>query len=62
MLLLVYSVILLSNFGQSWAVSNDYTEIDPTKSILWGPGLKPVEIVMRARYIFLQLRDSDGKK
>ncbi|XP_033228056.1 protein O-glucosyltransferase 2-like [Belonocnema kinseyi] len=61
MLLLVCSVILLSNFDQSWAVSNDYSEIDPTKTLFWGPGLKPVEIVMRARYIFLQLRDSDGK-
>ena len=54
-------MMVLNYFEKSCAVSNDYSEIDPTKSIIWGPGLKP-EIVLRARYIFLQLRDSDGKK
>ncbi|EZA48857.1 KDEL motif-containing protein [Ooceraea biroi] len=36
-------------------------DVDPLKTIVWGPGLKPAEITMRARYIFLQLVDSSGK-
>lgn len=36
-------------------------EIDPSKTIVWGPGLKPDEITMRARYIFFQFVDSNGK-
>nr|XP_033331176.1 protein O-glucosyltransferase 2-like [Megalopta genalis] len=36
-------------------------EIDPSKTIIWGPGLKPDKITMRARYIFFQLVDSNGK-
>ncbi|XP_032676241.1 protein O-glucosyltransferase 2-like isoform X1 [Odontomachus brunneus] len=36
-------------------------EVDPLKTIIWGPGLKPAEITMRARYIFLQLADLHGK-
>ncbi|EFN83937.1 KDEL motif-containing protein 1 [Harpegnathos saltator] len=36
-------------------------EIDPLKTIIWGPGLQPAEITMRARYIFLQLIDVHGK-
>lgn len=37
-------------------------EIDPSKTIIWGPGLKPDKITMRARYIFLQFVDTEGKK
>jgi len=37
-------------------------DIDPINTIIWGPGLKPAEIIMRARYIFLQLVDSSGRK
>lgn len=37
-------------------------EINPSKTIIWGPGLKPDKITMRARYIFLQLTDLQGKK
>ncbi|XP_015600505.1 KDEL motif-containing protein 1 [Cephus cinctus] len=37
------------------------TDIDPSKTIIWGPGLRSEEVVMRARYIFLQLYDTDGK-
>ncbi|CAL7946832.1 unnamed protein product [Xylocopa violacea] len=36
-------------------------EIDPLKTIIWGPGLKPDKVTMRARYIFLQFVDSYGK-
>lgn len=37
-------------------------EINPSKTIFWGPGLKPDKITMRARYIFLQFVDLEGKK
>lgn len=36
-------------------------EINPSKTIFWGPGLKPDKITMRARYIFLQFVDLKGK-
>ncbi|XP_076674774.1 protein O-glucosyltransferase 2 isoform X2 [Andrena cerasifolii] len=36
-------------------------EIDPSKTIIWGPGLKPDKITMGARYVFLQLIDLEGK-
>lgn len=36
-------------------------DIDPINTIIWGPGLKPAEVTMRARYFFLQLIDSHGK-
>ncbi|KZC09703.1 KDEL motif-containing protein 1 [Dufourea novaeangliae] len=37
-------------------------EVEPSETIIWGPGLKPDKITMRARYIFFQLVDSNGKK
>lgn len=37
-------------------------DIDPLKTIIWGPGLQPAEVTMRARYFFLQLADSHGRK
>lgn len=37
-------------------------DIDPLKTIIWGPGLKPAEVTMRARYFFLQLVDLHGGK
>jgi len=37
-------------------------DVDPLKTIVWGPGLKPAEVTMRARYFFLQLVDSHGRK
>ncbi|CAK9809863.1 Protein O-glucosyltransferase 2 [Anthophora plagiata] len=36
-------------------------EIDPLKTIIWGPGLRPDKATMRARYIFLQFTDLQGK-
>ncbi|KAK0179328.1 hypothetical protein PV327_005091 [Microctonus hyperodae] len=36
-------------------------DVDPHKTIAWGPGLDPEKIVMRARYFFLQLVDVHGK-
>lgn len=37
-------------------------DVDPLKTIVWGPGLKPAEVTVRARYFFLQLTDSRGRK
>ncbi|XP_008547183.2 protein O-glucosyltransferase 2 [Microplitis demolitor] len=36
-------------------------DVDPSKTVLWGPGLNPGKITMRARYFFLQLIDSSGE-
>ncbi|XP_024882317.1 KDEL motif-containing protein 1-like [Temnothorax curvispinosus] len=38
-----------------------HVDVDPLKTIVWGPGLKPAEVTMRARYFFLQLVDSHGR-
>jgi len=43
-------------------VSASDIDVDPLKTIVWGPGLKPAEVTMRARYFFLQLIDSRGRK
>jgi hypothetical protein len=42
--------------------SASYVDVDPLKTIVWGPGLKPAEVTMRARYFFLQLTDLHGRK
>lgn len=55
----VFLIICLVGKNYAEIVDND---IDPENSIIWGPGLKPEEIVMKVRYIFLQLQDSNGKK
>ncbi|XP_046604805.1 protein O-glucosyltransferase 2-like isoform X1 [Neodiprion virginianus] len=44
-----------------YARNNVIDEIIPSKTLVWGPGLYPDKIVMRARYIFLQLRDQNEK-
>ncbi|CAD6216317.1 GSCOCG00004470001-RA-CDS [Cotesia congregata] len=36
-------------------------DVDPSKSVLWGPGLSPAKITMRSRYFFIQLINSEGK-
>ncbi|XP_034140437.1 protein O-glucosyltransferase 2 isoform X5 [Drosophila guanche] len=36
--------------------------IDVTKSQVWGPGLKPADIVLPARYFFIHAIDNSGKK
>ncbi|KOC67192.1 KDEL motif-containing protein 1 [Habropoda laboriosa] len=54
---MIFISILLLLFCQE--IKN--LEIDPSKTIIWGPGLKPDKATMRARYIFLQLTDLQGK-
>lgn len=49
-------------FGKNYATEIIDKKIDPKNSIIWGPGLKPEDIVMKVRYIFLQLQDNSGKK
>ncbi|KAL2720809.1 protein O-glucosyltransferase 2-like [Vespula squamosa] len=44
-----------------YTVLSSKLKISPTKTIIWGPGLKPDKITMRARYFFLQLVDTQGQ-
>ena len=37
-------------------------DIGLLKTLVWGPGLNPENITLRARYIFIQLVDKNGKK
>lgn len=55
MQLITFLVLLVCASGSN-------IDVDPLKTIVWGPGLKPVEVTMRARYFFLQLTDSHGRK
>ncbi|XP_029663410.1 protein O-glucosyltransferase 2-like isoform X1 [Formica exsecta] len=43
------------------AKARNHFDVDPLKTIVWGPGLRPAAITMRARYFFLQLVDLDGR-
>ncbi|KOX68553.1 KDEL motif-containing protein 1 [Melipona quadrifasciata] len=54
---MIFLLILLSITFQE--IRNH--EINPSETIIWGSGLKPDKITMRARYIFLQLVDLQGK-
>lgn len=54
-------IFLLILFSVTFQEIRDH-EINPSETIIWGPGLKPDKITMRARYIFLQLVDLQGKK
>ncbi|XP_031848296.1 protein O-glucosyltransferase 2 [Nomia melanderi] len=53
MYLLPFLILLICQEGKN-------VEIDPHKTVIWGPGLKPDKITMQARYIFFQLIDSNG--
>lgn len=44
-----------------YATNDVVDDIVPSKTLIWGPGLRPKEITMRARYIFLQLRDGSER-
>lgn len=37
-------------------------DVDETKTLLWGPGLHPMDVTLRARYFFVQLVDAKGIK
>lgn len=52
-------ILILTNIcAGSFVTAN----VDPTKTIIWGPGLNPLKATMRARYFFLQLSDDNGQK
>lgn len=53
--LTLLSIIVVENHSEK-------LDIDPSKTIVWGPGLNPEKVILKARYIFLQLRDSVGQK
>lgn len=36
--------------------------IDPSRTKIWGPGLKPDEIMLPVRYFFIQAIDDSGKE
>ena len=36
--------------------------VDPAKTLVWGPGLKPDIITVPARYFFIQAVDHNGQK
>ncbi|KAK2579229.1 hypothetical protein KPH14_008198 [Odynerus spinipes] len=61
MKLLAYVLVLLIYEKMNYAVLSYNVKIDPSKTIIWGPGLKPDKITMRARYFFLQLLDVHGQ-
>lgn len=52
--------LLIANYAEIIS-ANNAEKIAPENSIIWGPGLRPEEIVMKVRYIFLQLQDGGGK-
>ncbi|XP_043254089.1 protein O-glucosyltransferase 2-like [Colletes gigas] len=54
MILTLFLLLIVCQEGKN-------VEINPSKTIIWGPGLKPDKITMRARYIFLQFIDLQGK-
>lgn len=59
--------ILLFNFVLHCCTNNlvqgvTSVDINATKALVWGPGLDPENITLRARYIFIQLVDKNGEK
>ncbi|KAI4497223.1 hypothetical protein M0802_007707 [Mischocyttarus mexicanus] len=61
MKLIAYILLLIIYEKMDNTVLSSDIEIDSTKTIIWGPGLKPDKITMRARYLFLQLVDTNGQ-
>ncbi|XP_014206892.1 KDEL motif-containing protein 1 [Copidosoma floridanum] len=53
-------LVVITN-SNSIRCAEDSVSIDESKTIVWGPGLDPENIILRARYIFLQLVDEQGK-
>lgn len=58
---ITYILLLFIYEKVNYAVLSYNIKIDPAKTIIWGPGLKPDKITMRARYFFLQLLDVYGQ-
>ncbi|XP_003427163.1 protein O-glucosyltransferase 2 [Nasonia vitripennis] len=56
---LLMTTFFRNTFTQTHAVKG--SNVDAKKTIVWGPGLSPENITLRARYIFLQLVDKEGK-
>ncbi|KAJ8681052.1 hypothetical protein QAD02_016839 [Eretmocerus hayati] len=53
--------VIVSYYISPFSVSTlNAVDIDAGSTILWGPGLDPENITMRARYIFIQLVDKNG--
>ena len=60
---LIFIIVLLVD-KLSGSTDSIFTpdSIEPSKTIVWGPGLKPDIITLQARYIFLQLVDKNNIK
>ncbi|XP_043275390.1 protein O-glucosyltransferase 2-like [Venturia canescens] len=58
---IAFVLLVLSYCCKIHASMGNNAEVDPTRTLLWGPGLNAEKITMRARYFFLQLYDSSGK-
>ncbi|KAL7287094.1 hypothetical protein TKK_0018714 [Trichogramma kaykai] len=56
----LFIFFLLCAFNETTLHTRKIIDVDPTRTILWGPGLEPDKIVLRARYIFVQLVDHQG--
>ncbi len=41
---------------------NEKLVVSPSKTQIWGPGLLPYEIVLPARYFYIQLVGANGEK
>jgi hypothetical protein len=58
MVLLLLFVVL----GSMLLVSCEGSVVDPAESQIWGPGLYPDQIVMPARYFYIQALDRHKHK
>ncbi|XP_058803451.1 protein O-glucosyltransferase 2-like isoform X2 [Phymastichus coffea] len=56
--LLILSIFIICYLH--YCVESNINDIDALKTFVWGPGLHPEDITLRARYIYLQLVDSKG--
>lgn len=43
-------------------VQSELQIVDAEKTLLWGPGLEPDEVVLPARYFFIHAVDKNGRK
>ncbi|XP_024220735.2 protein O-glucosyltransferase 2 isoform X2 [Bombus impatiens] len=57
----IKGILYMTNFTISPRHEGSNAEINPSETIIWGPGLRPDKVTMRARYIFLQFIDLQGK-
>lgn len=57
--LLLPILLSISDFAYS---IDESRLVDAEKTLVWGPGLKPDEVVLPARYFFIHAVDKNGRK